>query len=124
MYWENSTYVQASQTESTYKDRRLTRNRSSTLVCTLIPLISQFIGKAPYKRGKRGSGKKKKEVVKVNLEVNKKKRKELFCEDLCLFVVWLCYFIMLLTFTHVLNLVEMTVFGTMQKAAAKYSLLL
>ena len=73
---KNSTYVQASRTESTYKDMKLTMNfRSSTLVYTPAPLLSKLNGKAPYRRGKRGLGKKKKEVVKVNSGAVKKKRK-------------------------------------------------
>ena len=42
---KNSTYVQASWTELTYKDRRLTRNlRSSTLTRTITLLSSQIKG--------------------------------------------------------------------------------
>ena len=64
---KNSTYVQVSQTESTYKDRRWTRNcRSSTSAHTIVPILSKLNRKAPCRRGMRGSGKKEKEAVKVN----------------------------------------------------------
>ena len=54
----------------------MTRNfRSSTSACTLAPLFSQFMRKASRRRAKRGLGKKKKEAVKVNSGVVKKKRK-------------------------------------------------
>ena len=53
--------MQVSQKESTYKDMKLTRNfRSSTSACTFAPLISQFIEIGPHRRGKRGSGIKRK----------------------------------------------------------------
>ena len=66
--------MQVSQSKSTYKDRRLTRNfRSSTSVRTTIPLLSKLNRKTTCRRGsKRGSGKKKKKAVKVNFGVVKK----------------------------------------------------
>ena len=67
--------MQASWTELTYKNRRLTRNfRSSTLAYNTVPMPSQLKGKATRRRGKRGSVKKKKEAVKENVEVVKIKR--------------------------------------------------
>ena len=71
---KNSTYVQVPRTESTCKG--LTRNfESSTSAYTTILLTSQLKKKATHRRGKRESGKKKKEAVKVNLGVIKKKSK-------------------------------------------------
>ena len=57
---KNSTYVKVSQAESTYKDRRLTRNfRSFTSARATISSLSKLNGKVPHRRGKRESGKKK-----------------------------------------------------------------
>ena len=51
---KNSTHAQASQTESTYKDRRLTRNfKSSTSARTTIPLISK-LNRNAKERGTKG----------------------------------------------------------------------
>ena len=80
--------MQASWIEPTYKDRRLTRNfGSSTLVCTTIPSLSKLKGKATRNRGKIGSGKKKKEAVKVNSRVVKIRGISRFYEDLYFFIV-------------------------------------
>ena len=60
----------------TYKDRSLTRNfESSFLARNTVPVPSQLKGEATCRRGKRGLGKKNKEVTKVKLEVAKIKRK-------------------------------------------------
>ena len=72
---KNSTYVQASWTELTYKDRRLTRNfGSSTLIHTITPLPSQVKGKSTLRRDKRGSRKKKKETVKGKSSIIRRKK--------------------------------------------------
>ena len=67
--------MQASRTELTYKNRRLTRKLwSSALTCAITLSPSQVKGRATCRRGKRGSKKKKKEAAKGKSSMVRRKK--------------------------------------------------
>ena len=67
--------MQALWIESTYKDRKLTRNVGSSTSTRDIKLSPSLVkGKATRRRDKRGSRKKKKEAAKEKLSMIRRKR--------------------------------------------------
>ena len=66
----NSAYLQASETESLYLDRRITRQcRSPKVINAIATSEASSGGKKCGKRGKRGSGKQRKTINKNNEKV-------------------------------------------------------